>query len=328
MGKILSDLTEVLLLEAQALQECLKRWKDTSEGETLETVVEALNKSLCSGGKIIVTGIGKSGKIAQKIAATLSSTGSLALYLHPTEGLHGDIAMVCPGDCVIALSANGNSEEIIALIPSFRSRKVSVIAITGNTQSRLAQNSHWTINAGVKQEACPHNLAPTTSSTLALAIGDAIAIALMKLRNFKPEDFAYNHPGGSLGKRLSLTVEDLMIPLSKTAVLKESDSIEKVIEASTHAKQGCVLILQDKTLKGVITDGDLRRALSKKDRFFSLKANEVMTSNPTVVLVNLLAMDALRLMENRPSQISVLPVVDSQGVPVGLIRLHDLVSQL
>jgi arabinose-5-phosphate isomerase len=328
MGKILSDLTQVLELEARALLDCLKRWNDPITGKTIESIIEVLNQTLSSGGKIIVTGVGKSGKIAQKIAATLSSTGSLALYLHPTEGLHGDMGMVCPGDCVIALSANGNSEEILALVPSFRSRKVTLIAITGNLKSRLAQNSHWVIDASVAQEACPYNLAPTTSSTLALAIGDAIAISLMKLRNFKPEDFALNHPGGVLGKRLNLQVVDLMIPLEKTAVLNENDSMDAVIDASTRFKQGCVLILESGQLKGIITDGDLRRALKNKERFFSLKAYEIMTKNPCVIRSNELAIEALRLMENRPSQISVLPVIDSNGAPIGLIRLHDLVGQI
>jgi len=328
MSQILSDMIEVLASEGRSILECAERWQKPENQKNLEKIVLTLQATLEGGGKIIITGVGKSGKIAQKIAATFASTGSLALYLHPTEGLHGDLGMISASDAIIALSANGNSEEILRLIPALRTRKVTLIAITGNPQSQLAQKSDLVLDASVTKEACPLNLAPTTSSTLALAIGDAVAIALMKLRGFKIEDFALNHPGGALGKRLSLHVSDLMIPFEKTARVEKNTSIEEVINESTRAKHGAVLVIEAGKLLGIVTDGDLRRALSKKDQFFSLKAHEVMTANPISVNSSAWAVDALRTMENRTSQISVLPVINEAGIPVGLVRLHDLVGQL
>jgi arabinose-5-phosphate isomerase len=286
-----------------------------------------LQATLDRGGKIVLTGLGKSGKIAQKISATLASTGSASIYLHPTEALHGDMGGVSSLDAVIALSHTGNTEEILKLGTVFKSLRIPVIGIGGNPQSQLSRLcEHW-LDATVEQEACPHNLAPTTSTTLALAIGDAIAVALMELRGFDAASFARNHPGGSLGKRLHLRVSDILHKPQHIALLPASATMEQVIEASSRHNLGAVLITDSlQKLLGIITDGDIRRALKHKDRFFNLRAQEVMTQNPVTIDADALAYDALEKMEKRPSQIKELPVVDSDQRVVGLVRIHDLVK--
>ncbi len=325
---ILPEFERVLRLESQALQDSIARLSQPEVRKQVESAILRLHQAIETGGKIVVTGIGKSGKIAQKIAATLSSTGSLAVFLHPTEGLHGDLGIVRPKDVVIALSYTGNTEELVRLLPSLKKLGVSIISICGKAQSTLVQQSDFWIHAEVEQEACPHNLTPTSSTTLALALGDAIAVSLMKLRGFEPKDFAQNHPGGSLGKRLNLTVGEVMHRGDSLARVSAQSSIEEVVVRSTEKKMGAVLVVDGPQLLGIITDGDLRRALKHKERFFQLKAVDIMSEKPISALESMLASDALRLMEERESQISVLPVVDLQGHWKGLVRLHDLVRTL
>lgn len=326
---IRDDVIQALRIEAQALLDCAERVSSQPQASrAIEEAVQTLKKTLDQGGKIITSGIGKSGKIAQKIASTLSSTGSLAIYLHPTEALHGDLGMISDRDTLLALSQTGNTEELITLSMALKARKVAIISFCGNPKSRLAECSNVVIDSSVSKEACPLNLAPTSSSTLALALGDALSVALMNLRGFKKEDFARNHPGGSLGRQLNLKVSDLMIPIEKVASLTETAPIDEVIRQSTEKKHGGVLVTRGTQLVGIITDGDLRRSLSRREKFFELQAKEVMTANPVTVKTLALAKDALDLMENRPSQISVLPVVDEQGRCAGLIRLHDLARLL
>lgn len=326
---IRDDIMQVLRTEAQALVACADRISTHApSAQALEEAVQTLKKTLDSGGKIVTSGLGKSGKIAQKIASTLSSTGSLAIYLHPTEALHGDLGMISEKDSLLALSQTGNTDELVKLAMALKARKVTIVTLCGNLKSRLAECSNVVIDSSVSKEACPLNLAPTASSTLALALGDAISVSLMNLRGFKKEDFAKNHPGGSLGRQLNLKVSDLMIPLEKVATLSETAPIDEVIRQSTEKKQGGVLVTRGSQLLGIITDGDLRRSLSRREKFFELQAKEVMTANPVTVKTLALAKEALDLMENRPSQISVLPVVDEQGQCAGLIRLHDLARLL
>lgn len=329
MSVTLNAILETLALEADAIRECMDRLKTGPTGKTLEATVDIVRKRLDAGGRIVVIGLGKSGKVAQKIAATLSSTGSPAFFLHPTEALHGDIGMIGPQDTALALSYTGNTEEVIKLIPSLKNLGVPVIGMGGNPDSQLAKKSdHW-IDAQVRQEACPNGLAPTTSTTLSMAIGDALAVALMKLRGFDAAAFAKNHPGGALGRRLTLRVADILRNDSEVAVVSEDASIDEIVISSTRSKLGAVLVAAtDRKLQGIITDGDLRRSLQHREKFFSFKARDVMTRKPVTVTPGMMAQEALELMENRPSQISVLPVVDSAGNWIGLVRLHDLIQSL
>ena len=321
-----SEFIRVLKLEAQAIKEAAERIESHTPAPTpLLKVFHLTSESLHKGGKIVVTGVGKSGKIAQKIAATLSSTGSPALFLHPTEAIHGDLGVIQQNDVVLALSHTGNTEELIRIIPALKSLRVPLIGLGGNPQSQLAQACDAWLDGAVAQEACPHNLAPTSSTTLALALGDALAVTLMKARGFEPADFARNHPGGALGKRLNLKVRDILHDTSQVPILSPDATIDTVIDASSRHNLGAVLVSQDgKTLLGIITDGDLRRALKHKERFFKLTARDVMTAQPITVSPDALAFDALEKMENRKSQIKELPVVDSENRIIGLVRIHDL----
>ncbi len=333
--QLLPEFTHALEMEGQALLECVKRLRQTElsakKGKGLVEAFDLLKARLDGGGKIVVTGVGKSGKIGQKIAATLCSTGSMAVFLHPTDALHGDLGLLQPSqDALLALSYTGNTEELVRMIEQTKKLKIASVGLGGNPESRLAELCDAWIDGKVDQEACPHNLAPTSSTTLALALGDALAVSLMKARGFKPEDFARNHPGGSLGSRLNLKVADIMRGWRDLGLVEASASMEQVIEESTRKKLGAVLVIENRSedsarLLGVITDGDLRRALRHRDQFFGFKAEEVMTKNPVVISPDLLAHEALQVMENRPSQISVLPVTQDSGRLVGLVRLHDLV---
>jgi len=317
----------VLELEAKAIGDAAARFGRQTGTHPVTQAVELLTRSLDRGGKIVVTGMGKSGKVAQKISATLSSTGSPSTYLHPSEALHGDLGMVTPADAVLALSHTGNTEDLLRLIPAFKSLRIPIIGLGGNAQSPLARACEVWLDGSVEQEACPHNLAPTASTTLALAIGDALAVSLMKVRGFEAADFAKNHPGGSLGRRLNLRVADLLHDATQIPILPPDASIERVIDASSQYRLGAVLIATaDHQLLGIITDGDLRRALKHKERFFQLTARDVMTAQPITISPEDLAYDALEKMEKRSSQIKELPVVDSQHKIVGLVRIHDLLK--
>lgn len=319
---ILPEMTRILRLEGQAILDCAQRLQSGQ----MEKALGFFKKSLDQGGKIVVTGIGKSGKIAQKIAATLCSTGSLAVYLHPTEGLHGDLGLIQSKDTVLILSYTGNTEEVMRLLPFLKTLGVQIVGLGGNSQSKLAKESHAWIDAEVSEEACPFNLAPTTSTTLALALGDALAITLMQMRDFNAQAFAKFHPGGSLGKKLNLKVQDLMHTGSSVALVGPMASMEEVVVVSTQKKLGAALVVEGDLLLGIITDGDIRRSLQHREKFFELKAEEVMTRQPITVDPEMMAEAALLVMENRPSQIAVLPVVDSQNRWKGLIRLHDLIQ--
>lgn len=306
------------MLEASAIERAAERLDPLSVNRAIELI------SACEQ-KIVVMGIGKSGVIAQKIAQTLTSTGIVAIFLHPSDAMHGGLGVITKGDVVIALSNSGETDEIIAILPSLASREVSVIAIVGNTDSILARKADVVLDASVDKEACPLNLAPTTSTTVALAIGDAIAMTLMESRGLTPEDFAANHPAGRLGKRLTMRVSDLMH--ESPDVTSGAGWIEVVKAISKYALGAVNVIDADGKLIGIVTDGDLRRTIERTDPegLSSLTAALMMTADPITVGRDMLAYDALQLMENRSSQISVLPVIDSDGRRVGLLRLHDIV---
>ena len=309
---------EILRLESEAV----KRAAANMRAEDVNAALELLRGCV---GKVIVCGVGKSGVIGQKIAQTLTSTGTIAIFVHPSDALHGGMGIVSQGDVVIALSNSGGTDELLAIMPTFRQRGVSVIAIAGNLDSTLARQADVVLDASVEKEACPLNLAPTTSTTVALAIGDALAMALMESKGLTAEDFAANHPGGRLGKRLTIAVRDLMH--DSPAVELDASWFEVVQEISRNALGAVNVIGSDSRLLGIITDGDLRRTIEKTapEKLSSLVAEDMMTASPITAGPKMLAYDALRLMEDRPSQISVLPVVDAMGACVGLLRLHDVV---
>lgn len=279
-------------------------------------------------GKIVVIGVGKSGIIAQKIAATICSIGMVAIALHPGDALHGDLGVVQEGDVGLVLSASGESDEIIMLLPHLKRRRIPIIAIVGNLDSTLARQADVVINATIDREICPLNLAPTASTTVALALGDALVMTLMEVKQVKPEDFAINHPAGRLGKRLTVKVGDLMHTDAEHPTLSPQASWIDVLNAITRGGMGAVNIVDEAgRLAGLVTDGDLRRWMQKTRpaELETLTAQTIMTSHPVVISPDTLAYEALQLMENRPSQISVLPVIDSDGKCLGLVRLHDIV---
>ncbi|MEO5860038.1 MAG: KpsF/GutQ family sugar-phosphate isomerase [Pyrinomonadaceae bacterium] len=312
-----AKVVEILRLEASSIDAAADRLDTASVEIALRLIADC-------DGKVIVTGVGKSGVIAQKIAQTLTSTGTVGIFVHPSDALHGSLGVVKHGDVIIALSNSGETDEILAIMPTLRQRKVSVISIVGNVDSSLARQSDVVLDASVDKEACPLNLAPTTSTTVALAIGDALAMTVMESRGLTAEDFAANHPAGRLGKRLTLTVESLMH--GSPSVAEDAGWLEVVKAISKHSLGAVNVVDNAGKLVGIVTDGDLRRTIEKTDPsdFSSLNASSMMTGDPITASPEMLAYDALQLMENRPSQISVLPVV-ADGKCVGILRLHDVV---
>ena len=316
----LMQMTSLLKLEADAITQAANRLQAAQ-------VDPAIGFLANCRGKLILLGVGKSGIVARKIAATLTSTGTHAIYLHPADALHGDLGIVTADDVALMLSNSGETDELIAILPYLKQRQVPIIALVGNLQSTLARNANVTLDASVDKEACPFNLAPTTSTTVALAIGDALAMTLMQVKGLTSQDFALNHPAGRLGKRLTLRVQDLVVSDSDQIVVKPTDSWLTVLGSISQGGLGAVSVVNESNhLVGIITDGDLRRWVQKVEptELNDLKAGTMMTKNPIVVAPTLLAYDALQIMENRPSQISVLPIVNQDQQYLGLIRLHDI----
>ena len=278
-----------------------------------------------STGRVIVTGLGKSGLVARKIVATMNSTGTAAIFLHPSDAVHGDLGMVRAEDVVICLSKSGDTEEIRKLIPMFRRIGVKVISMVGTLASDLARESDIVLDTTVKEEACPHDLAPTASTTAMLVMGDALAIALLEKREFTKEEFALFHPGGNLGKRLLLRVEEMMIAGTNVPLVKEHVALSEAIVEMTSKRLGATCVVDGAgSLRGIITDGDLRRLLQRTTDVSHVTAAEAMTRDPKAIRKGVLAAKALEEME--AYSITQLIVVDEKNRPIGMLHLHDLVK--
>jgi arabinose-5-phosphate isomerase len=276
-------------------------------------------------GRVVLTGMGKSGIIARKIAATMNSTGTPSAFMHPSDAVHGDLGMVTPDDIVICISKSGDTTELRQLLPRFRQIGVKVIAMVGNLNSPLGKHSDLVLDTSVKEEACPYDLAPTSSTTAALVMGDALAITLLQKRNFTKEDFAMFHPGGNLGKQLLLKVDAMMITGSDIPVVNENVSVSDAIVEISSKRLGATCVVNEVgALCGMLTDGDLRRLLQRRIDISNLKVGQVMTKNPKTVGINMLAAHALEIMES--FKITQLVVVNTNHHPVGILHLHSLVE--
>lgn len=318
---MLEKAKETLKIEAASILELLPRVDEHFQA--------ALEMILHCKGRIIVTGMGKSGIIGRKIAATLASTGTPAFYLHPAEGIHGDLGMVTQNDVILALSNSGETGEVLNILPSLRRIGAHIISMVGNPDSTLAKNSDIVLNVGVQKEACPLGLAPTSSTTAALAFGDALAMELLSARHFTPNQFAIFHPGGSLGRKLLLTVADIMHKEQENPMVPADMSVKDALFVITNKGVGAVSVVDDQHhLLGLVTDGDIRRGLARSLDFLNRPVAEMMTAHPTTIAPNKLAAEALHIMEaNEPRPITVLPVVDEEHRVVGLVHITDLVHQ-
>jgi arabinose-5-phosphate isomerase len=311
---------QILMLEAEAIARVAAQLDPVQVERAVKYMADCR-------GKIVLSGVGKSGIVARKIAATLTSVGVVAVFLHPVEALHGDLGIVTQDDVVLVLSNSGETDELVAMLPSLKQRNVPLVALVGNEESTLARNAHVVLSSSVEQEACPLNLAPTASTTAAIAVGDALAMTLVEIKGLTPEEFARNHPAGRLGKRLTVRVHDLMHSGENNPMIGPTASwLDVVMTISQGGLGGVNVVDPDGLLLGLITDGDLRRAIQKTppEQLAALSAQHIMTVNPITVIPDELAYNALKVMENRPSQISVLPVVSPNQVSVGILRLHDI----
>ncbi len=290
-----------------------------------ESFIEAVRLIYNSAGRVVFTGIGKSGLIARKIVATMNSTGTAAIYMHPTDALHGDLGMVRKGDIVIIISKSGATDELKNLISMFQRMGIKIIGILGVKNAVLSAECDVVLDASVKEEACPHDLAPTSSTTAALVMGDALAVAILELRGFTAEDFAMLHPAGSLGKRLSLKISEIMYKGDDLPIISENASIKDTILEMTAKRLGATCIVnEDNKLVGIVTDGDLRRQLEKSLNLEDLRAKDIMSKNPKTINSELLASFALQKMEN--FSITSLIAVNNYDEHVGLVHMHDLVK--
>ncbi len=303
------------------------------EAASLSRIAELLDRNFYSAiellsqcrGKVIISGMGKSGIIGQKIAATLASTGTTALFMHPAEAAHGDLGVVSKDDVVLCLSKSGMTEELNFILPALRKIGVSIVAFTGNKRSYLAEKADIVLDVSVEQEACPFDLAPTTSTTTMLAMGDALAICLMQEKQFTHRDFAITHPKGSLGKRLTMKVSDIMVRSDALPLVLETARLTDLILEMTSKRFGVSGVVDDAgRLSGIFTDGDLRRLIHSKRDFLSLQAQDVMTKDPKTVSADTLAEKCLRILETH--RITQLLVCDKENRPVGLIHIHDLIT--
>ena len=288
-----------------------------------ENFVTAAEKIYNSKGRLVITGIGKSAIIAQKIVASFNSTGTPSLFLHASEAIHGDLGMIQNEDVIICISKSGNSPEIKVLVPLLKRFGNSLIAITGNMTSFLAKESHIVLNTTVDSEACPNNLAPTNSTTAQLVMGDALVVCLMEIRDFQPKDFAVYHPGGALGKKLLLKVKDMLENSLKPMVSPDA-AIKKVIFEISEKRIGVTAVIENDKVIGIITDGDIRRMLNDRDTFTDLTAREIMTKNPKITTSSAMVVEALNIMED--FSITQLVVVDS-GEYKGVLHLHDILKE-
>ena len=317
-------IAEVMLAEAQAITAAAQRLDATHAQRAVDMLVA------CTG-KVLVTGVGKSGLVAQKIAASLTSVGLMSVYLNPLDALHGDIGVVRDGDVIIMISNSGETTELLAVIPYVKKRDVRLLGILGKTKSAIGQRCDLALDASVEREASPIDQVPTSSTAVAMAIGDALTVAWMTAKGVSVNDFAMNHPAGSIGRRLTLMVRDLMIPRDKLIMINADARLPEVVDALTTQAVGAVLVthaVDSDALGGIITDGDLRRALKRTpaDGWGELVARDLMTTSPIAVASGMPAIEALTLMErNAKKAITVLPVIDEAKV-VGMLRMHDLVQ--
>ena len=321
MEAMLEHARDVLRMEAEAILELVPRID--------ENFAAAVNLILECQGRTVITGMGKSGLIGRKMAATLASTGTPSFYLHPAEGIHGDLGMVTASDVVIALSNSGETGEVLNILPSLRRIGAKIIAMVGNANSTLGKNADVILDVGVSKEACPLGLAPTSSTTAALAYGDALALALLKKHNFTASQFAIFHPGGSLGRKLLLTVGNIMHKGEENPTVLADTTVQEALFVITDKGLGAVSVVdQNGIMQGVLTDGDIRRGLSKGVDFLQRPVSELMTANPKTITEDKLAAQALHLMEsNKPKPITVLPVLDEKRKVIGLLHMTDLVRQ-
>lgn len=320
MSDILNKVKKAIAIEVDAI----KHFQDTLD-PNFESAVRLI---LDSKGKVIVTGVGKSGDIAKKISSTLSSTGTPAIFLHPTDSAHGDAGLIAEGDIVIAIGKSGESDELIALIPTIKKIGAKLIGITANPKSKLAAACDITLITPILQEACPLALAPTSSTTIALIAGDAIAMALMELKNFQADDFALYHPAGRLGKRLSLAIEDVMRSDDQNAFVTPDADLSMVLNEITTKRLGAVAVIDsEQKLIGIITDFDIRKSLTDGNLTKEKKAKEIMNPNPSSFTLGMKAYDVLVAMEDRKHPISVAPITDKQNKLVGMVLIHDLLQK-
>lgn len=312
---ILSLAKKTIEIESKAIAD-LSNFLDEDFAQTVQLIYN-------SKGRVIITGIGKSAIIATKIVATLNSTGTPAVFMHAADAIHGDLGLILKDDVVICLSKSGNTPEIKVLVPLIKNAKNKMIAITGHKDSFLGQNADYVLNTYVEKEACPNNLAPTTSTTAQLVIGDALAICLLELRGFSSKDFAKYHPGGSLGKKLYLRVSDLSSQNQVPIVHPDTD-IAKVIVEISEKLLGVTAVIENDKIIGIVTDGDLRRMLTKGTEFTGLTAKDIMTTNPKRIDINAMAVDAMDMIEEHG--ISQL-LVEENGKYAGVVHLHDLIKE-
>ena len=318
------------LISKSVIIEAAKR-SISEQGDAIKNIVNFLDDSfaeaveliLKSNGRVIITGIGKSAIIANKIVATLNSTGTPSIFMHAADAIHGDLGLVQKKDIIICISKSGNTPEIKVLVPLLKRAGNPLIAITGNKNSFLGEESDFVFNYYVDKEVCPNNLAPTTSTTAKLVIGDALAVCLLQMRDFSSDDFAKYHPGGALGKKLFLTVRDLAMNNEKPNVGLNSNIKDVIIEIS-EKRLGVSAVIEQNKIKGIITDGDLRRMLAKTENFTNLSAIDIMTNNPKSIDINAMAVDAMQLMEKH--QITQLLVTDNE-MYAGVIHIHDLMKE-
>jgi len=316
---ILKEIKNVFEIEIEALQSVMKSISSDC-GRAVQTI------AACRG-RVIVTGIGKSGIIASKIAATLTSTGTPATYMHATEALHGDIGILSRADILVAIGKSGESNELNALLPVVRKIGAKIIAITASPESRMAKSADIVLELKIPREACPLNLAPTSSTTASLVLGDAIAVSLMKLKDVSTNDYARNHPGGQLGRRLLLQVKDVMRSGARNPIVKINDTVRHMLLLITAGQTGAISVVGKKqSLVGLVSDYDVRRVLERGEAIFDLKIRDIMNPNPTFIYQDQLATEALELMRARKKPITVLPVLSRAERVVGMVHLTDLVS--
>ncbi len=314
---ILESAKKVIRIEREALHEMENRI-----GENFEKAVRLI---LNSKGRVIISGMGKSGAVGRKISSTFTSTGTTSYFLHPAEGMHGDLGLVHKNDVVIVISKSGETEELLQILPALKRLKVPIIAFTGNPNSSLSKNATISLDISVKEEACPHDLAPTASTTLTMVMGDALAIALLEARGFSADDFALLHPGGSLGRKLLTRVSDFMEKDEKLPFCKPNDFMRVAVLEMAHKRGICPVVDDEMILQGVLTTGDLNRLIENNDQFMTITVKDVMNKNPKKILVDQLAVIAYQKMEEY--RIIAMPAVDAQNKLLGIIHLHDLMQK-